>query len=122
MDSVFQALSSTPRRRMLAYLSKATLTAGEIADKFEISKPAISKHLSVLENAGLISSEKRGLHVHYSLNRDNLFTGMNDFLVNFCPEGRPLKLESAEIAKRQGDANESTSAEIDNAATTPAGK
>ncbi len=99
MDNVFQALSSTVRRRILAYLSKTSLTAGEIADRFDMSKPAVSKHLSVLENAGLVASEKKGLHVHYQLNKDNLFTGMNDFLVNFCPEGRPLKLESEEIRK-----------------------
>lgn len=101
MDNVFQALSSTTRRLILAYLSKTSMTAGEIADRFEMSKPAVSKHLSVLENAGLVESEKKGLHVHYRLNRDNLFTGLNDFLVNFCPEGRPLKLESAEVKKRR---------------------
>lgn len=101
MDSAFQALSSTTRRRILAYLSKSSLTAGEIAARFEMSKPAISKHLSVLENAGLVQSNKQGLHVHYELNKGNLFTELNDFLVNFCPEGRPLKLESAKIKKRQ---------------------
>jgi len=101
MDSVFQALSSTARRRILAYLSSTNMTAGEIAARFEMSKPAVSKHLSVLENAGLVESEKKGLHVHYSLNRDNLFTGLNDFLVSFCPEGRPLKLESAELGKKR---------------------
>jgi DNA-binding transcriptional ArsR family regulator len=77
------------------------LTAGEIADRFDMSKPAVSKHLSVLENAGLVESKKKGLHVHYRLNKNNLFAGMNDFLVNFCPEGRPLKLESVEMGKRQ---------------------
>lgn len=103
---MFQALSSTVRRRILAYLSQASLTAGEIASRFEMSKPAVSKHLSVLENAGLVESEKRGLHVHYRLNKQNLFAGMNDFLVNFCPEGRPLKLESAELGQQQSAPNE----------------
>ena len=101
MDSAFQALSSTPRRRILAYLSKTSLTAGEIADRFEMSKPAVSKHLSILENAGLVQSNKIGLHVHYNLNKNNLFAELNDFLVNFCPEGRPLKLESAKFKKKQ---------------------
>jgi DNA-binding transcriptional ArsR family regulator len=101
MDSTFQALSSAPRRRILAYLSKSTLTAGEIADRFDMSKPAVSKHLSILENAGLVQSEKKGLHVHYSLNKKNLFAELNDFLVNFCPEGRPLKLESAQARKKK---------------------
>lgn len=101
MDSVFQALSSPPRRRILAYLSKTSLTAGEIADRFEMSKPAVSKHLSILENAGLVQSNKKGLHVHYNLNKSNLFAELNDFLVNFCPEGRPLKLASARVKKIQ---------------------
>lgn len=84
---------------MLAYLSKTTLTAGEVAERFDMSKPAVSKHLSVLENAGLVESTKQGLHVHYALKKDNLFAGLNDFLVNFCPEGRPLKFEGAEREK-----------------------
>ena len=108
MDTVFQALSSTVRRRMLAYLSKTSLTAGEIADRFEMSKPAVSKHLSILENAGLVESNKQGLHVHYSLNKDNLFAGMNDFLVSFCPGGRPLKLESAKLQKNRASERESS--------------
>lgn len=78
----------------MAYLSKTSLTAGEIAERFDISKPALSKHLNLLQNAGLIHSEKKGQYVHYSLVKDNLFASMNDFLVNFCPEGRPLKMES----------------------------
>ena len=101
MESVFQALSSTIRRQILAYLSKTSLTAGQIAERFEISKPALSKHLTVLENAGLISSEKKGQFVHYSLVKTNLFASLNDFLVDFCPHGRPLKEESGNIEKRK---------------------
>ncbi|MFK8029396.1 MAG: metalloregulator ArsR/SmtB family transcription factor [Gammaproteobacteria bacterium] len=101
MDSAFQALSSATRRKILAYLSKSSLTAGQIAERFEMSKPAISKHLSVLENAGLVEGNKQGLHVHYSLNKNNLFADLNDFLVNFCPEGRPLKVESAAIKAKK---------------------
>ena len=101
MEDTFQALSSTVRRKILAYLSKTSLTAGEIAQRFEISKPALSKHLNILENAGLISGEKKGQFVHYSLVKTNLFASMNDFLVNFCPEGRPLKVESEELADKK---------------------
>ena len=60
MQRVFEALSSPVRRKILAYLAHADLTAGEIAAKFEISKPAVSQHLSVLEVAGLVTSEKKG--------------------------------------------------------------
>ena len=59
MDRIFEALASTPRRSILAYLSEASLTAGEIAARFDMSKPAISKHLSIREGAGLIRGEKR---------------------------------------------------------------
>lgn len=103
MSNVFQALSSSVRRKILAYLSEASLTAGEIAERFEISKPALSKHLNILMNAGVISAEKKGQYVHYSLIKENLFASMNDFLVDFCPTGKPLKLESAELAKRKKD-------------------
>jgi DNA-binding transcriptional ArsR family regulator len=58
LDRVFEALSSTVRRKILAYLSATDLTAGEIAARFEISKPSVSKHLSVLENAGLVTSRR----------------------------------------------------------------
>ena len=58
LDKVFEALSSTVRRKILAYLSATELTAGEIAERFEISKPSMSKHLSILENAGLIVGER----------------------------------------------------------------
>src|SRR5438270_9532339 len=71
LDNVFEALSSTVRRKILAYLSATELTAGEISERFNISKPSISKHLSILENAGLITSERRGQFIHYSLVRDN---------------------------------------------------
>lgn len=101
MSNVFQALSSPVRRKILAFLSEASLTAGEIADKFEMSKPALSKHLSILSNAGLINSEKKGQFVHYYLVKENLFASMNDFLVDFCPEGKPLKVESRSIAEKQ---------------------
>ena len=97
MDNVFQALSSSVRRQILAYLSKASLTAGEISEKFEMSKPAMSKHLNILLQAGLIKSDKQGQYIHYTLAKDNLFASMNDFLVNFCPKGRPLKLEGEKV-------------------------
>ncbi len=97
MDKVFEALASTPRRKILAYLSELDLTAGEIAARFEMSKPAISKHLQILENAGLVRSEKRGQFVHYSLVRDHLANTLNGFVQNVCPVSMPLKKESARL-------------------------
>ena len=57
MDRVFEALASTPRRQILAYLNAGELTAGEIGARFDFSKPALSGHLRVLEQAGLIERE-----------------------------------------------------------------
>ena len=94
MQPVFEALASAPRRKILAYLAEATLTAGEIAARFEMSKPAISKHLSILENAGLIQGVKHGQFVHYSLVRDSLMNTLNGFVQELCPVSKPLKRES----------------------------
>ena len=99
MDKVFQALSSNVRRKILAYLSASELTAGEIADRFEITKPSVSKHLSILENAGLITGEKRGQFIHYSLVEENLVNTLNSFVQEVCPVARPLKKESQAKAR-----------------------
>ena len=102
MDKVFEALANGTRRKVLAYLSSTSLTAGQIADRFEISKPSMSKHLSVLENAGLISSEKKGQFVHYSLVRDSLVNTLNGYVQDVCPVARPIKKESLALAEATG--------------------
>ena len=105
VERIFEALASTPRRKILAYLAEATLTAGEIAERFEMSKPALSKHLRILETAGLIKSEKKGQFVHYSLADDNLVGTLHNALATFCPVGGPLKRESAAKARaKKGNA------------------
>lgn len=103
---IFDALSSTPRRRILAYLSKTDMTAGKIAERFEMSQPAVSKHLSVLENAGLVWREKRGQHVHYGLNEDALSATLVHFMAEVCPRSRPLRKESAQAASAKKTAEE----------------
>jgi ArsR family transcriptional regulator len=71
LDKVFEALSSTVRRKILAYLSATDLTAGEIAARFEISKPSVSKHLSILENAGLVRGDERWTAVYPPVIKDS---------------------------------------------------
>lgn len=100
IEQVFEALSSGVRRKILAYLSAAPLTAGDIASRFDISKPSVSKHLSILENAGLIAGEKRGQYIHYSLVRENLVNTLNGYVQEVCPVARPLKKES--LARTRG--------------------
>jgi ArsR family transcriptional regulator len=103
MQRVFEALASSPRRKILAYLAHAELNAGEIAARFEISKPAVSQHLSILENAGLIASEKRGQYVYYRLIPESLANTLNGYVQEVCPVSRPLKVESAALARKKAD-------------------
>ena len=97
MQKIFEALASAPRRKILAYLSEAELNAGEIARRFEMSKPAVSQHLSVLENAGLVASEKRGQYVYYRLTPDSLVNTLNSYVQEVCPVSRPLKGAGAKV-------------------------
>ena len=68
MNILFKALNDSTRREILKLLKKKDLTAGEIADKFSISKPSISHHLDLLKQAGLVESVKEGQYIYYSLN------------------------------------------------------
>ncbi len=101
MEQVFEALASTARRKILAYLSDAELSAGDIASRFEMTKPSVSKHLRILENANLIRGEKRGQYVFYTLERDNLVNTLSSFAQAVCPVSRGLKKESKAIAQRK---------------------
>lgn len=68
MNDIFKALNDNTRREILEALKEKDLTAGEIADKFNISKPSISHHLDILKRADLIAAQKRGQFIIYSLN------------------------------------------------------
>jgi len=68
MDSIFKALNDETRRGILELLRQKDMSAGEIADEFHISKPSISHHLDILKRADLVSSEKKGQFIVYSLN------------------------------------------------------
>ena len=68
MNILFKALNDQTRRDILELLRKGEMTAGEIADQFEISKPSISHHLDLLKQAGLVESVKEGQFIYYSLN------------------------------------------------------
>ncbi len=82
MKDIFKALNDETRREILELLKKEDLTAGEIADNFNISKPSISHHLDILQRADLITSEKKGQFIHYTLNTtilDDVFTWLLTF-------------------------------------------
>jgi len=99
MDRVFEALASTTRRKILAYLSEVDLTAGEIAERFDLAQPSISKHLSILEAAGLVWRQREGQFVRYGLRRDTVSSTLGGLLRELCPPSRALRKESRSIAK-----------------------
>ncbi len=101
-DKIFEALASSPRRQILAYLSEQELPAGDTAARFEMSAPAVSRHLAVLENAGLVASERRGQYVVYRLVPDSLVNTLTQFAFEICPVGAPLKREARAKKARAG--------------------
>jgi DNA-binding transcriptional ArsR family regulator len=95
MSNVFKALADPTRRTILQLLKAGPLTAGELADRFEVSKPTMSAHFAVLREAGLIGSDKDGKHVMYWLNASVLeeallaFAGALDLNVKAGPAEEP---------------------------------
>lgn len=99
MERIFEALASTARRQILAYLSAGELTAGEIGERFEFSKPALSNHLRILEDAGLIEREKRGQFVYFRQVPERLASTLFAWAAEVCPVAGPLKRESRARAR-----------------------
>lgn len=80
MSKAFKALSDKTRREILKLLNDKDMSAGEIAEHFDMSKPSISKHLDILREAELISSEKKGQFVIYSINTSVIQEVLGNFL------------------------------------------
>jgi len=99
MERVFEALASAARRKILAYLNEGELTAGEIGERFDFSKPALSSHLRILEEAGLIAREKRGQFVYFRQVPERLSNTLFAWAAEVCPVAGPLKRESRARAR-----------------------
>ena len=79
---IFGALASHTRRQIIAFLSQTALSTSDLAARFGTTPPAVSRHLSVLLHAGLVSAERQGQRVLYRLQRDALL----DALARFASE------------------------------------
>ena len=91
VNHVFAALASLPRRQIIAFLGQTALSTTDLAARFGTSAPAVSRHLSLLQHAGLVSAERQGQKVLYRLNRDVLL----DALAQFASEvDGPLRREA----------------------------
>jgi DNA-binding transcriptional ArsR family regulator len=64
----FKALADPNRRKIILLLKERDMTAGEIAEQFDMTKPSISHHLNTLKQAGLVTDERKGQNIYYSLN------------------------------------------------------
>jgi DNA-binding transcriptional ArsR family regulator len=84
--AVFRALADPRRRQILQDLRDGELSAGDIASRFPISGPSVSRHLSILKGAGLITERREANRILYSLARDRLALCVGGFLSAVCPE------------------------------------
>ena len=80
MTGVFDALSHPIRREVLELLKQRAMTAGELADRFPVSKPTMSGHFAKLKEAGLIRGDQRGGSIVYSLNMSTLEEALHGFM------------------------------------------
>src|SRR5579863_8561635 len=91
--AVFKALADPTRRRILEQLRKGELPAGEVASRFPISGPSVSRHLAVLKAAGLVAERRQANRILYSLVPERLATTVGAFLSIVCPDaaGSPAR-------------------------------
>ena len=83
--AVFRALADPTRREILQELKAGERTAGDIVQRFPISGPSISRHLSILKGAGLVAERREGNRIFYRLEPEQLAHIVGDFLSAVCP-------------------------------------
>ena len=91
MNLVYRALADPTRRRILQLLRQRDMTAGELADHFDLAKPTLSRHFAVLREADLIQGERNGTSITYRLNLSVLEEALMALLGGFniaLDEGR----------------------------------
>jgi DNA-binding transcriptional ArsR family regulator len=82
---IFRALADPTRRQILAALKENDMRAGEIVDMFTISAPSVSRHLSILKSADLVSERRDGNSIIYHLHAENLAVCLSEFISTVCP-------------------------------------
>ena len=101
MQTVIQAISEPRRREILRLVHDRELAAGEIAGHFEVTRPAISQHLTVLKNAGLVTERREGTRRLYRAHPEGL-AELRSFLDGFWEEGLERLKLAAEREQRKG--------------------
>jgi DNA-binding transcriptional ArsR family regulator len=100
---VFEAVAQPKRRDILRLLAAGERSAGDVASRFAVTQPAISQHLRVLKDAGLISERRDGTRRLYSVRAEGL-ADLNAFLAEVLPAGLERLKQAAEAEQRSADA------------------
>jgi DNA-binding transcriptional ArsR family regulator len=103
VNNVFKALSDPTRRRVLQLLRERPMSAGELSDQFPVSKPTMSAHFAVLQQAGLIEAQKSGRTIIYRLVMSVLEEALLGFAQTFGwarESGRATRVTQSRVAKR----------------------
>jgi DNA-binding transcriptional ArsR family regulator len=95
MSDTFRALADPTRREILRILRRGEITAGEIGSNFRVSAPTISRHLSVLESAGLVAERREGVRIYYRLVPRKIAMAPESFLSAVCPTQRRMRKEKS---------------------------
>ena len=85
-SSVFRALADPTRRQILEDLRPGELAAGDIARRFPISGPSVSRHLGVLKAAGLVRERREANKIYYTLVEERLALCLGRFVSAVCPD------------------------------------
>jgi DNA-binding transcriptional ArsR family regulator len=93
IDSAVRAIAEPRRREILGHLRDEELSAGEIASRFDVTRPAISQHLTVLKDAGLVNERREGTRRIYSARPEGLGE-LREFLEGFWTD----RLERLKLA------------------------
>jgi DNA-binding transcriptional ArsR family regulator len=101
MQTLVQAISEPRRREILRLVRDRELAAGEIASHFDVTRPAISQHLTVLKNAGLVSERRDGTRRIYRARPEGL-AELRSFLEGFWDESLEQLKREAESEERRG--------------------
>jgi DNA-binding transcriptional ArsR family regulator len=102
VEAALKAIAEPRRRRILTLVRNGELTAGEIAAQFDVTRPAISQHLNVLKEAGLVNERRNGTRRLYRI-RPEGFADLKDFLADFWDVRlETLKREAEKEEKKHG--------------------
>jgi DNA-binding transcriptional ArsR family regulator len=105
MEAALKAIAAPRRRQILALVRDEELRAGDIAAHFDVSRPAVSQHLTVLKEAGLVTERRNGTERLYRARLEGLLP-LREFLDQFWNDRLEALKREAELAERKKDADD----------------